>query len=257
MGDPLYGISNVNPFFAAGVLAAAMTLGWFVGWRLGHKARAAGWQTPDTKLDDAALALLGLLVAFAFSMALNKYDRRRDALITDSNAIGDFYTCATLIPEPVRPRLQTLIREYTQLRLEIARKGWSYHSDESLSQFEQMHGRMTTLVDEAIRAGTPIAIPLTNTLNAVTSSHAARLFAVRDRLPPSAIVLLFLGGILVAGLVGRQQAFSGQPSLAGTATFVIIVSLTVLVTLDLNHPDEGLIQVSQEPMQRLLSSMAK
>ena len=39
--------------------------------------------------------------------------------------------------------------------------------------------------------------------------------------------------------------------------FVIIVSLTVFVTLDLNHPDEGLIQVSQEPMQRLLSSMAK
>jgi len=257
VGGSLYAISNMNPFVAGGMLAAAMALGWFAGWRFGRKAREKGWQTPDTKLDDAALALLGLLVAFAFSMALNKYDRRRDALVTDSNAIGDFYTCASLIPEPVKPRLQKLIREYTELRLTVARQGWSRHSEETLSRFPQMHERMTALVDEAIRAGTPIANPLTNTLNALTSSHAARLVAVRDRLPASAVVLLFLAGILVATLVGRQQAFSGQPSLAGTATFIIIVSLTVFVTLDLNHPDEGLIQVSQEPMQRLLSSMPK
>jgi hypothetical protein len=251
----VYAISDMDPFAAAAILAAAMALSWIVGWRVGRKARGAGRTGPDTKLDDAALALLGLLVAFAFSMALNKYDRRREALITDSNAIGDFYTCATLIPEPVKPRLQNLIREYTELRLAVAKRGWT--ADEAPSRFAQMHGRMTALVDEAIRAGTPIAVPLTNTLNELTSSHAARLVAINDRLPGSAVILLFLAGILVAGLVGRQQAFADQPSLAGTASFLAIVSLTVFVTLDLNHPDKGLIQVSQEPMQRLLSSMTK
>jgi hypothetical protein len=250
-------ISEMNPFGAAAILAAAMTIFWAVGWRVGRKVRGAGGEAPESRLDDAALALLGLLLAFTFSMALNKYDRRREALISDSNAIGDFYTCASLLPAPVRPRLQGVIREYTEVRLDLARGGWSRRLEDTLSRFAQMHDRMTALVGEALQAGTPIAVPLTDTLNGVTSNHAARLAAVRDRLPSSAVLLLFLAGMLVAGLVGRQQAFSKYPSFAGTATFIAIVALTVLVTLDLNHPTKGLIEVSQEPMQRLLSSMAK
>jgi len=44
-------------------------------------------------------------------MALQKYDQRRLMLIADSNSIGDFYTCASLLPEPtksVAPRARSL-----------------------------------------------------------------------------------------------------------------------------------------------------
>jgi hypothetical protein len=37
----------------------------------------------------------------------------------------------------------------------------------------------------------------------------------------------------------------------------VLVSFAVYVTLDLNQPERGLIRVSQEPIQRLLSSMIK
>ena len=40
-----------------------------------------------------------------------------------------------------------------------------------------------------------------------------------------------------------------------TSAFIIIVSLTVCVTVDLNHPTRGVIRTSQEPMERLLGSM--
>jgi hypothetical protein len=59
------------------------------------------------------------------------------------------------------------------------------------------------------------------------------------------------------GLVGRQQGASGDWELLGTIGFVALVSMAVGVTLDLNQAHRGLITVSQEPMQRLLSGMGK
>jgi hypothetical protein len=250
-------LSNANPLFAAVCLAVLMALAWTIGWRSGVAARRRGVPPPDTKLDDAALALLGLLLAFTFSMALNKYESRRQAMVTDSNAIGDFYTCATLIPEPGRTRLQDVVREYTRLRVELGRHPSPARDDvdRALARFDQMQGRMTVLVGEAIATGTPIAMPLTNTLNGVTSSQASRLAALRDRVPGSVIFLLGVTAALAAGLVGREQGISPRPSLAGTFAFIVIVALTVYVTLDLNHPTRGFIRISQEPMERLLSSM--
>ena len=239
---------DIDPWLAGLVGAAAMAVSWAIGWTMSRRKKLPERAALESVVDEAALALLGLLLAFTFSMALNKYDRRREALVTDSNAIGDFYTCATLAPEPVRGNLQGVIRDYTQLRVEVARAG-------TIAGFAALHDRMTALVGEAIAGGTPLAVPLVNTLNAVTSSHASRLAAVRDRLPGSSLLLLLLSASLVSGLIGRDQATLPRPSLAGTVTFVVIVAMTASVSLDLNHPSKGFIRVSQEPMERLLSTM--
>ena len=246
---------DIDPWLAGLVGAAAMAVSWAIGWTMSRRKKLPERAALESVVDEAALALLGLLLAFTFSMALNKYDRRREALVTDSNAIGDFYTCATLAPEPVRGNLQAVIRDYTQLRVEVARAGTIAGSPEALARFSGLHDRMTALVGEAIAGGTPLTVPLVNTLNAVTSSHASRLAAVRDRLPGSSLLLLLLSATLVSGLIGRDQATLPRPSLAGTVTFVVIVAMTASVSLDLNHPSKGFIRVSQEPMERLLSSM--
>ena len=65
------------------------------------------------------------------------------------------------------------------------------------------------------------------------------------------------GAIVTALLIGREQGRLNNPEIAGTLCFILLVSLTVYVTLDLNRPERGLIRVSQEPMDRLLSSMPK
>lgn len=248
-------ILEMEPWAATVLLSVGMASAWLVGWRWARWDRAKGRPEPEGKLEEASLALLGLLLAFTFSMALTRYDRRRETLITDSNAIGDFYTCASLSPESVRPRLQSVIREYTQLRVNLAISPSQSAVDTALPQFDQLQGRMTDLVREALAAGTPIAVPLTQTLNGVTSSHASRLAAIRDRVPHSIVLLLLLASILNALLVGRQQGAAPRPSIAATEVFLVIVTLTVWVTLDLSQPFGGLIRLSQEPLQRLLGTM--
>ena len=133
----------------------------------------------------------------------------------------------------------------------------SFNLESALTDFERTHQQMTTLVDQALSGGTPIAVSLTNTLNAVTSNHAARLAAIRDRLPGSVVALLFVATIITATLIGRSQGFSGSFDPGGVLCFVLIFSFAVYVTLDLNWPERGFIKVSQEPIERLISSMQR
>jgi hypothetical protein len=77
------------------------------------------------------------------------------------------------------------------------------------------------------------------------------------RQSPSIGLLLFVTAVVTMVLIGTQQGASGEWHLGAMAGFVILVSMVVGVTLDLNQPQRGLIRVSQEPMQRLLSGMTK
>lgn len=250
--------AEYEPWLTALPVAAAMLAAWGAGRSMGRRIQASGRGPIDSKFDDASLALLGLLLAFAFGMSLSKHEQRRAMVVADSNAIGDFYTCASLLKEPVRTQLQGVIRKYAEFRLELARQPLDTAAFKSaLDQFNHMHAEMTDLVRLAVEGSTPIAVPLTNALNRLTSSNAARLAAVRDRLPASIILLLFACAVLSSMLVGREQGAAGEKEFAATLSFIAIVAFAIYVTLDLNQPQSGLIVVSQEPIQRLISSMSR
>jgi hypothetical protein len=251
-------IEKVDPFFVTLAFSAAMLGAWSIGWWRAGKALPEPLEDPGIKFTDAALALLGLLLAFTFSLSLSRHDQRRAMIVAESNAIGDFYTCASLLNEPTRSPLQNLIREYAQQKLDLAKLlRWESELDEKLPWFLKMHGRMTAMVSEALVQGTPIAVSLTNTLNEVTSNHAARLAAYRERLPWSIVFLLLLGAVVPAFLMGLKQGTTARPHLSGTVCFILMVSLVIYVTLDLNEPQRGTITVSQEPLEQLLKSMEK
>jgi hypothetical protein len=129
------------------ILAILMIAAWRVGLRMGQNLRGRDRGARWPKFDDASLALLGLLIAFTFGMSITRHDDRRLMVIRDSNAIGDFYTCATLLDEPVRSQLQTLIREYTEMRLQASRRTATQQNvEQEIKQSQQMQNQMTALV---------------------------------------------------------------------------------------------------------------
>ena len=71
------------------------------------------------------LGLLALMLAFTFSMALSRFEARRDAVLNEANAIGTTALRARLLPEPQRSETLKLLREYVHIRLEIVKDGTS------------------------------------------------------------------------------------------------------------------------------------
>src|SRR5450631_3059839 len=65
----------------------------------------------------AILTLLGLLIGFTFSMALNRYDQRKNYEEAEANAIGTEYVRVELLSSSDATRVQELLRRYLDQRV--------------------------------------------------------------------------------------------------------------------------------------------
>ncbi|WP_340123779.1 hypothetical protein [Methylobacter svalbardensis] len=108
---------------AAGLLLGTLLV-YEIGWRLGRRGGPASKNDSvgSGLLDGAVYALLGLLIAFTFSGAAERFDQRRTLVIEESNAIGTAYLRLDLLPVEAQPRLRALFRQYLDARLNMTRK---------------------------------------------------------------------------------------------------------------------------------------
>src|ERR1700693_3433102 len=91
--------------FDSSPVALALGLAMFAAWALGRwhgrRLRIGAGEVPVSKFEDASLALLGLLLGFTFSMAIRQA-RPAAANGSSRQQCYDFYTCASLLKEPIR-----------------------------------------------------------------------------------------------------------------------------------------------------------
>jgi hypothetical protein len=65
----------------------------------------------------ASLTLLGLIIGFSFSMAVSRYDQRKNYEAEEANAIGTEYVRAGLLPAADGARVRELLRSYLDRRV--------------------------------------------------------------------------------------------------------------------------------------------
>src|ERR1044072_7404509 len=70
-------------------------------------------------LQGALLGLVGLILAFALTLAVGRYQDRRAAVGTDANTIGTAYLRAQTLAEPQRARSLVLLRTYNDLAIRL------------------------------------------------------------------------------------------------------------------------------------------
>src|SRR5436190_7343976 len=73
------------PVIVLGGLALIWSVNKF-GWQLA--TRRSGPSTNINTLEGAMIGLLALLIGFTFSMALSRFEARRNAVVQEANAIG-------------------------------------------------------------------------------------------------------------------------------------------------------------------------
>lgn len=69
----------------------------------------------------ATLTLLALIIGFSFSMAISRYDLRKNYEEAEANAIGTEWVRAGLIQAPDAARVRAQLRRYTELRIAFYR----------------------------------------------------------------------------------------------------------------------------------------
>jgi hypothetical protein len=235
-------------------IAAAQELGYGLGRARGQRA-AKESEALVGGMVGAQLGLLAFLLAFTFGLATSRFDARREVVLDEANAIGTAYLRAAMLPETQAAHVRTLLREYTDIRIQAAQGG---AVDEAIRRSEAIQGQLWTDA-AAAAASDPRSVPIglfVEALNDVIDLHSKRITAaLRTRIPTVIWSVLFGVALLSFGAMGYQAGLTrtrrSPASLVVTVTFAAVLVLVV----DVDRSTQGLLRVSQQPMIDLRNSM--
>jgi len=230
-----------------------------VGFRIGQIRRPIVDETAKSQIttfQGAILGLLALLLAFTMSMALSRFEARKDMVLEESNAIGTAYLRAQLLPEPEKTEISRLLRQYVVVRLEAARTG---NLQNAITKSEDLHDRLW-LQAVAVGKKAPQPFPtglFVQSLNEVIDIHSKRLKAVTDHVPTSILLLLFTAAIFGMGAVGYGCGLGNSRHVISRLAMAVLITGVMLAIIDIDQPQRGLIKVSQQSMMSLRDSINK
>src|SRR5208337_1909474 len=105
-------------------------------------------------IQSATLTLLGLIIGFTFSMAIGRYEQRKNYEEAEANAIGTEYVRADLLPGDVAARVRTLLKPYVEQRLAF----YQAYSEAEIRQIKTRTTELQTQLWAAVR-GTAASQP--------------------------------------------------------------------------------------------------
>ena len=232
-----------------------------IGYRLGS-ARVDAPDTLRTLMSGtgaATLGLLGLLLGFSLSMAIARWDLRRDVIVEEANAIGTLFLRAGLVEQPLRAELQGALLAYTDARIAL---GGSRSDPDTLRaarlESQALHGRIWSVVERANQPPTMNATlsALIGAANQLIDLHELRLASIENRLPPALFLLL----LAVASLAVSFLAWSFGAALHRGRTPMLLLALLIgavlLLIMDVNRPQRGRIEVGVAPLERVGRSLS-
>ncbi len=233
------------------MLAVAAEIGALLRTRLGRDTveRSDG----EGYLLSAVLALLGLLIAFTFSLAIARFDGRRTLVVNEGNAIGTAWLRAGLAGGDAGASLQHAIADYTDVRLGLSRGA-------DIAKVEAATGRSQTIVWQRMQvavatAPMPIASTIITAVNDMFDAASSRKAERAARIPAQVLLVLILYAVASATIVGYVMRAAGRRHRAITLILFFLLTLALALILDLDRPTSGAVQVSQQPMFDVRASM--
>jgi hypothetical protein len=246
-------------FFAVGI-AAAFFIGSLACLRIGqylgllHRTRAKIDNTAGlATVESAIFGLMGLLLAFTISGALQRFDDRRQLVIQEATAATTAYDRLALFEGSTRPALQGKLRAYVSARI----AEFSMPHDFMLLQRTEGHSaQQEEKVAELKNAGwgaavaacpqsdyvppCSLALPALNSLFEVARQRAG----AREKHPPQIIYLMLFGlGLGCSLLAGFGMAATKGRSWIHMVLFAGTLTVALYIVTDMEYPRLGLIRI--------------
>ncbi len=229
---------------------ASMVIVLETGRRLARRHHAAGSSAVPPSLgtlESAVFGLFGLLLAFSFSGAIERFNIRRALIIRETNAIDTAWRRFDLLAEPVRGEQQARLRRYVDARLS------SYRTLPDVAAFEAgiaAADRIRVDIWQAAVASSvdpkrPVeyALALLPSIEELSNVATERSAVFRNHPPIVIYGLLYLMGLLSSLLAGYSLGDHDGRRLVHRITFAAAVALTVYTAIDLDYPRFGLIRI--------------
>ena len=235
-------------------------LGLWLSTRLGAALRKRR-DLPQEAREDfnlvqaATLTLLGLLVGFTFSMAVSRYDQRKNYEEAEANAIGTEFVRADLLGAPHAAKVQALLRSYLDQRV-------LFYSARDPQQITQINARTAKLQSELWAAVAPLAAaqptPVTALvaagMNDVLNSQGYAQAAWWNRIPLGAWLLMTVVAVSCTLSIG-YGAHDARAQRILLLVLPFVLSMSFFLIADIDSPNGGVIRVSAQNLISLAQSL--
>ena len=228
-------------------------------FRLGHLTRMrAIKKDPEHAKSDIKtingllIGLLGLLLAFTFSMSNSRFDDRRHLVIQEANIIGTTILRTDMYPDSMRTLLRSTLRDYVEKRIAFYKAGMDI--EKAMVEFQAGQALSAKLwriastyaKKDDLTTRTAQLIPSINEMIDITTT---RLAAGEATIPDSIMYFLFTLCVCTSFLLGYDQ--NGRVDWIIVSGFAITLSITIFSIVDLDRPRSGLINMDR-PNQKIV-----
>lgn len=202
----------------------------------------------------ATLTLLGLIIGFSFSMAIGRYDQRKNYEETEANAIGTEWVRAELLPASDAAAVKRLLKEYLNERIVFYEAS---HSE--LPPINQRTADLQTKLWSAVSGPvkvdpTPVAALIASGMNDVLNSQGYTQAAWWNRIPPGAWILMVAIAVCSNFLVG-YGTHSTSNGFLRFLVLPVVLSIAFFMIADIDSPRRGVIRVVPQNLIALQQSL--
>jgi len=223
----------------------------------------AKFQAPDQKSRDnlslilsATLTLLGLIIGFTFSMAVGRYDQRKNLEEEEANAIGTEYLRVDFLPAPEAARVRALLKDYLSERILNYTATDIAHVGEIEVRTAKLQAEMWSTVAGAVQAQ-PMPPSMTlaaQGMNDVLNSQGYAQAAWWNRIPAAAWALMLTIAVLSHVLVGYGvQNFKSERGFL--IALPLVMGIAFFLIADIDSPRGGVIRVHPQNLESLAQSL--
>jgi hypothetical protein len=242
------------------VFLLALLLLWISAWLGTSMLRKQRRLESDSRQEfdlilAAALTLLGLIIGFSFSMAISRYDQRKNYEEAEANAIGTEYLRADLLPDAAAARVRSLLKDYTKARIAF----YTTRDPQMLQQVNQRTGQLqgelwSTVQRPAREQADAVSALAVAGMNDVLNSQGYTQAAWWNRIPVAAWALMGLIAIVCNIMIGygARDAKSLRYLLL---VLPLIVATSFFLIADIDSPRGGIIRVKPQNLLSLLDSL--
>ncbi|MGZ4974458.1 MAG: bestrophin-like domain [Limisphaerales bacterium] len=242
------------PFLIFLIALVVFGLASVIGYRLRERAH----RLEENSLDDfrfvlgATLTLLGLVIGFTFSMAVTRYDQRKNYEEEEANAIGTEYVRADLLPSADAANVRQLLTEYLGTRIKDYRTRDLNVLRQLNTRTAQLQSRMWSAVTApALAQPTPVRALVVSGMNDVLNSQGYTQAAWRNRIPTEAwwlmaAISVFCNLMIGYGAQGRSRYL--------LLILPFVLSIALFLIADIDSPRRGLIHVRPQNLESLAES---
>ena len=246
-------------FFAVGIAAAffvgsliALRSGQYLGLR--HRKRDGANGTAGlATVEGAIFGLMGLLLAFTISGALQRFDDRRQLVVQETTAATTAYDRLGIFDGEIADQLQSKLKSYIRARIDLYRMPHDLLLWQRLENFSnQQENKLVELKNELwgaaraacqqenYRPACSLSLPALNSLFEVARQRAA----ASERHPPQIIYFMLFGlGLGCSLLAGFGIAASAARSRIHMVLFAGTLSVALYIVTDMEYPRLGLIRI--------------